>query len=239
MRKRYFQFKQFGVTHEKSAMKVSTDAVVLGALAGSKGAFGRIFEIGLGTGVIALMLAQRFPESLVGGVEIDQDAYEEAHQNAEGSPFANRIHFQHMAIQEFLEDAEPASVDLLVSNPPYFSDHLKSIDSKRNLALHTDALSFDELLQSAAFLVDTAGEFWVILPERQMMELIEQSQAYGFCHFSTTVLRDRQDKPVLRLICGFSKSERNFFQNEIAIKNHKEEFNSDYARLLKDFLLIF
>ncbi|UJP65604.1 tRNA1(Val) (adenine(37)-N6)-methyltransferase [Mongoliitalea daihaiensis] len=239
MRKGYFQFKQFGVRHEKSAMKVSTDAVVLGALAGSKTKFGKIFEIGLGTGVISLMLAQRYPESLVSGVEIDKDAFEEAQFNADASPFVSRIHFQHMAIQEFLLNAQPASVDLLVSNPPYFSDHLKSVDSKRSLALHTDALSFDELLEAAAFLVDEVGEFWVILPERQMMDLIKRSQTCGFYHFSTVVLRDQPNKPVLRLICGFSKSERNFFQNEIAIKNDSGKFNSDYAHLLREFLLIF
>lgn len=237
--KGYFQFKQFGVWHEKSAMKVSTDAVVLGALAGSKSEFERIFEIGLGTGVIALMLAQRFPHSAIQGVEIDQDAFEEAKENATNSPFGPRIDFKHTSIQRFLEQTQPSSVDLLVSNPPYFPDHLKSPDSKRRLALHTDSLSFEELLQAAAFLLHDTGEFWVILPERQMLDFIELSKAYGFHHFSSIVLKDQSDKPTLRMVCAFSKIEMSSTTAELSIKDHSGEYSKAYAQLLRDFLLIF
>lgn len=239
MRKGYFQFKQFGVKHEKSAMKVSTDAVVLGALAGYESSYATIFEVGLGTGVISLMLAQRFPQSKITGVEIDKEAFEEACQNAQESPFKSRLDFLHTSFQEFLLGANKGTVDLLVSNPPYYPDHLKSSDRKRNLALHTDALSFEELVSGANYLLREQGEFWVILPERQMLDLIARSKAYGFQLFAHVTLKDRKNKPTLRSICGFSKKERIFFQNEIIIRDDLGEFNSDYASLLKEFLLIF
>jgi tRNA1Val (adenine37-N6)-methyltransferase len=127
----------------------------------------------------------------------------------------------------------------LVSNPPYFPDHLKSSDHKRNLALHADALSFEELLMGADHLLHKQGEFWVILPERQMAELIVRSKVFSFQLFSKVDLKDRSDKSVLRVICGFSKSKRIFFQNEITIRDDSGKFNSDYAALLMDFLLIF
>ena len=139
-----FRFKQFSVNHDRCAMKVGTDAVLLGSISGS-GNPKSILEIGVGTGVVSLMLAQRFPEARITGVEIDREAWEQASENARQSPWKDRIDFVHMSFQDFcLKQGQ--KYDLIVSNPPFFPNHLKSPDPKRNLALHNDTLSFGELV---------------------------------------------------------------------------------------------
>src|SRR5690606_4673105 len=134
----YFKFKQFIIHQGDCGMKVSTDEMVLGAMASHSKA-GRILDIGTGTGLIALMLAQRFPTAAVEGIEIDKDAYLQASDNLALSPWKDRVSVVHQSFQEFAK-VERKRFDLIVSNPPYFPAHLKSGDLKRNLALHNDAL---------------------------------------------------------------------------------------------------
>src|SRR5690554_2397329 len=165
----YFQFKQFIIHQDNCGMKITTDAVVLGALASHELA-GRVLDIGTGTGVIALMLAQRFPESLIQGIEIDQHAFVQAKENVALSPWKDRIKLFPQSFQEFLA-VKPEPFDLIVSNPPYFPDHIKSKDHQRNLALHNDALPFQDLVNGVASLLASNGLFWIILPESQMQDL--------------------------------------------------------------------
>jgi tRNA1Val (adenine37-N6)-methyltransferase len=142
----WFQFQQFRIHQDRCAMKISTDAVLLGTLTEAEHPV-KILDIGTGTGVIALMLAQRFPSSWVDAVEIDQDAAEQAAENFRESQYAGRLGIFQGRIQDFPEEEK---FDLIVSNPPFFPDHLKSTDSKRNKALHTDELSFSELVEKTS-----------------------------------------------------------------------------------------
>ena len=140
----FFQFKQFTIRHDKCAMKVGTDGVLLGAWAGTESC-SRILDVGTGTGLIALMLAQR-SKAVVDAIDIDADACLQAQENAESSLFAGRINVFHSDLADFAQ-ASTHLYGLIVSNPPYFVDSLKCPNLQRNTARHTDTLTLEDLLQ--------------------------------------------------------------------------------------------
>lgn len=216
-------------------MKVSTDAVLLGAKAGS-GKPKRILDIGAGTGVISLMLAQRFPKALITAVEIDKDAFQQCQENFEASPFADRLDIYQSPIQEFRSDEK---FDLIVSNPPYYNDHLKSSDSKRNKALHTEDLSYRELLESCRNLLAEEGEFWLILPPRQMRELAIMARGFGFNSSYSMQIFHRPGKEQHREIQTFSMGFKSDFIEKFYLKDENEVYSPAYKKLLTEFLLEF
>lgn len=232
-----FRFKQFSVHHDRCALKVGTDGVLLGAIAG-KGSPKNILEIGVGTGVVSLMLAQRFPEAVITGVEIDKEAWNQAAENARQSPWGDRIDFINMSFQDFCLSRK-TKFDLVVSNPPYFSNHLKSSDSKRNIALHNDALPFCELTDGVISLLHETSEFWVILPPTQMGELETQTIRNNLNLVSKISIRDKSSKNILRLIYGFSFLNNTRTVRSITIKEESGDYSDDYSDLLKNFLIIF
>jgi tRNA1Val (adenine37-N6)-methyltransferase len=231
----WFQFQQFRINQDRTAMKISTDAVLLGALA-KMDEPAHILDIGTGTGVIALMLAQRYPNAKILGIELDQDAAEQAKGNAEASIFSERVEILQMPIQIFKTSR---IFDLIVSNPPYFPDHLKSTDQKRNQALHTDQLSFEELLGKVVELLDQRGSFWVILPPRQMQDFGQLAEKKGLFPFEVNQIRDSLGKKVQREIVGFSFEEALSIQNEILIKDESGKAHESYSSLVTGFLLNF
>lgn len=231
----WFQFQLFRVHQDRCAMKISTDAVLLGALAEANSP-NHILDIGTGTGVISLILAQRFPEALITGVEIDSDAAEQAAENFLESPFSDRLQVKNIRFQDFSENQ---LFDLIVSNPPYFPDHLKSQDSKRNQALHTDALSFEELLQKAFKLLKVDGQLWVILPPRQMSDFSELARGFGLLPKKRVQVKDTASKPVIREIVGFSFGTDSADIKGIYLKNEDGSFSGAYSSLISGFLLGF
>lgn len=231
----WFQFQQFRVHQDRCAMKISTDAVLLGALAETVSS-ATILDVGTGTGVISLMLAQRFQETRITAVELDEDAAEQAAENFRESPFSTRLRVVKLRFQDFSEDQR---FDLIVSNPPYFPDHLKSKDTKRNQALHTDALSFEELLEKAVKLLKKNGQLWVILPPRQMSDFTELAGELGLFPKKKVLVRDTASKPVIREIVGFSFIECVLSQQEICLKNVDGSFSDAYSSLIAGFLLGF
>jgi tRNA1Val (adenine37-N6)-methyltransferase len=233
----WFQFQQFRVLQDRCAMKISTDAVLLGSLAQCPSPK-QILDIGTGTGVIALMLAQRFPEAQVTALEIDPEAAAQAAENFKESPFADRLQLIPTALQDFSADA---SFDLIVSNPPYFPNHLKSIDHKRNLALHTNGLPFETLLSQACQLLAPSGQFWVILPPRQMEDFCKLAEQVLLFPNSKIQIRDTASKPTHREIVSFSKT-KEFPSISIRIcslKNEDGTYTKDYQQLIAGFLLGF
>jgi tRNA1Val (adenine37-N6)-methyltransferase len=233
----WFQFQQFRVQQDRCAMKISTDAVLLGSLSQSP-APKQILDIGTGTGVIALMLAQRFPEAQVTALEIDPEAAAQAAENFKESPFAGRLQLIPTALQDFSADA---SFDLIVSNPPYFPDHLKSNDHKRNLALHTDSLSFEALVNHASHLLALSGQFWVILPPRQMEDFCKLAEQVLLFPNSKIQIRDNDSKPVHREIVSFSKTKEfpSISTRVCSLKNEDGTYTKDYQQLIAGFLLGF
>ena len=236
----YFQFKRFRIEQDQCAMKVSTDAVVLGAVSGQKTPK-TILDIGTGTGVIALILAQRYPTAQVTALEIDDAACLQASQNVGCSPWLERIRVVCTSLQDYQQGED--LFDLIVSNPPYFPGHLTSPDIRRNTALHQDSLTFDELITGVASLLHSDGEFWLILPERQMKDFEAKCHSAGFTAFNKLLIRHRKDTPILRVIQAYSKRHRNGnispSAEELVIKADSGAFSSQYQLLLKDFLLHF
>jgi len=237
MSKAYFQFKQFGVNQDRCAMKVSTDGVILGAVAGD-GKARAMLEIGVGTGVVSLMLAQRFGNLKITGLELDKDAYEQAMENAKNSPWKKKITFLHYDFKTFSRDSIH-KFDLIVSNPPYFPNHLKSSDTQRNMALHNDSLSFEELIDGVHRLLLENGRFWVILPPKEMRALEGKAKAKKLFPGWQLLVKDRASKQVIREVQVFSFLFTEKTTEVLIIKDENGAYSIGYSGLLKEFLLIF
>ena len=233
----WFQFQQFRVAQDRCAMKISTDAVLLGSLVQSD-APKQILDIGTGTGVIALMLAQRFPEASLTALELDPEAASQARENCKQSPFSERLAVLQGRFQDFPAEER---FDLLVSNPPFFPNHLPATDPKRQQALHTDSLSFEELLHKASQLLAPSGSFWVILPPRQMQDFIQNATAHGLFPSTRVAIRDTTVKPIHREVVGFTFSEplANALPEELLLKNEDGSYSERYQQLISGFLLGF
>lgn len=230
-----FRFKQFEVDQTGCAMKVNTDGVLLGALTESSNPQ-RILDIGTGTGVIALMLAQRFPQAFVDAVEIDELAAKTAILNAEKSIFADRVRVKHSAYQDF----EPnRSYDLIVSNPPFFVNDLRSDEHRKGLARHADTDFFEMMVEKSARLLNKNGQFWLVLPLKQADQVIALAAEFGLSLCHRINLHSDKTKPAFRQVIGLSEEslpliERNFYIYESLNQNTEA-----YKLLLKDFFLAF
>lgn len=218
-------------------MKISTDAVLLGSLAQSNSPK-QILDIGTGTGVIALMLAQRFAEAQIIALELDPDAAAQAAENCQASPFSQRIQVKEGRLQTYPEEER---FDLIVSNPPYFPDHLKSNDAKRNQALHTDSLSFAELLQKARLLLTDNGSLWIILPPRQMRDFSALAGQQNLHPVAQFLIRDTAAKPIHREVVCFIPSAAlpSIPPRELCLKLEDGTYSEEYRGLLAGFLLGF
>ncbi len=179
-------------------MKVCTDSCVLGAYA-ELGTGGRLLDIGTGTGLLALMAAQRNPTARIDAVEIDPAAFGQAVENVNDSSFSDRVRVIQGRIQTF--SSEP--YDRILCNPPFYTNHLRSPDQAVNRALHNDELPFEELLASVVRLLKPNGQFWVLLPPFEMQRLIVIAEKAGLHPYQQLELRHNDLKPVFRTIAGF------------------------------------
>lgn len=240
-----FRFKQFGVAHDKCAMKVNTDGVLLGAWADVNGAK-RILDVGTGTGVIALMIAQRNNGGVIDAIDIDEQAFKQAGENFAQSPWASRLKVYHSALQQFNPSnispvkAEPKQVyDLIVSNPPYFIDDYKSGNQQKDIARHNLALNYEELITGVNSLLAPTGSVCLVLPVFNLPELLRIAAGYNLfvCH-KTIVTAVEHKAPYLVLI-QLKKAEQPETQNTLCIQNAQGEFTTAYKQLTKDFYLKF
>jgi tRNA1Val (adenine37-N6)-methyltransferase len=216
-------------------MKISTDAVLLGALAEANKPK-HMLDIGTGTGVIALMLAQRFPDAYIEAVELDGQAALQARENFEQSRFSEQLYIHHSAIQDFLPTDK---FDLIVSNPPYFTAHLKGQLKERNQALHTDTLPFDVLLSQVLRLLKDSARFWLILPPYEsslFQKLAREKNLFPRRIFS---LKDSPNKPINRELVEFSFEEMELQNFNILLKNQDGSPSDSYSKLVSGFLLDF
>lgn len=218
-----FQFKQFTIEQELCAMKVGTDGVLLGAWA--KGG-PRILDIGTGTGVIALMMAQRYPEAQVTAIDINEGAVRQAEQNVSQSPFLGRISVLQQAVQEHLGEYES-----IVSNPPFFIDSLQAPDEQRNMARHTATLSYAELMKAAYRLLADNGEFSVVIPFDYRRRMEDEAVFVGFFPSRVCGVKTTERKPVKRYLLAFRKHPCPCEKSEITIGDET------YNRLTEAFYL--
>lgn len=230
-----FRFKQFEVDQSGCAMKINTDGVLLGAIATHSDAE-YILDIGTGTGVIALMLAQRFPEAQVDAVEIDALSAAAAGRNGAKSPFAARVQVVHQAIEEY-ESLQ--LYDLIVSNPPYFVNDLKNPELRKGIARHTDAQFFEQLMARVDKLLRPLGAFWFILPVKQAESTIEIAANYGLKPALIIHLHSDESKPEFRQMVCLDRSGADLLEQRLYIYKAQGEYTANYKELLKDFFLAF
>ncbi|MEL6868079.1 MAG: methyltransferase, partial [Bacteroidota bacterium] len=192
-----FRFKQFELKQEKCAMKIGTDGVLLGAWA-AVDTVRNVLDIGTGTGVIAIMLGQRIEEAFIHGIEIDQAAFEEARENMNGAPWANRLEAFHSSIQDYARQTEQR-YDLIISNPPFFSGGTFAEDERRSMVRHAVKMPHGDLLRAARGLLRKQGRFCVILPYIEGLRFQELAQQYRLYPQKTTEVRSRVNKPLAAL----------------------------------------
>jgi tRNA1Val (adenine37-N6)-methyltransferase len=233
-----FKFKQFDVNQSGCAMKINTDGVLLGALAEANNPQS-IVDIGTGTGVIALMLAQRFAVAHIDAVEIDEDAAETASGNFEHSPFQYRVYSHFNTFEGFFKDHYWKKHDLIVSNPPFFLDSLESSNQKKTLARHTDGSFFKKLLRCAnEYLTDT-GTCQLISP-LPTAELIKDLLPKYQLHLQKIIsIKSFADSVPHREIITFGKEQKGILEEEFVIYNEPKIYSLEYQMALADFLTIF
>ena len=232
----YFEFKQFTVQQDQCAMKVGTDGVLLGAWV-SVHRENRILDIGTGTGILALMLAQRSSSEIV-AVEIEPSACRQAMENISNSPWKSRILAINTSIQEYSEKNN-SSFDLIISNPPFFSNSLKTPHLERTLARHNDQLSPEEILSSVRRLLNPDGRFALILPYVESTLFIVDAAMHEFyCTRKTMVKSSAQKKPH-RILMEFSRSRRKPEESELVIYDDFGNYTQGYRELTKEFYLSF
>ena len=219
-------------------MKVCTDACVLGAYADVAGE--GILDIGTGTGLLALMAAQRNPTARVDAVEVDDAAFAQASENVAASPFAERVRVIHGRIQSRVDSLSALRYDRILTNPPFYTNHLRSPDAAVNRALHTDELPFEDLLEAVVQLLKPDGQWWVLLPPYETGKLIELAQASGLKPFRRLHLRHHVRKPAFRVITGFAFGADGVTDETLNIyEPDGRTYTPEFRTLLCDFYLIF
>jgi tRNA1Val (adenine37-N6)-methyltransferase len=230
-----FRFRQFTISQERATHKVGTDGVLLGAWVGVSGVTS-VLDIGTGTGLIALMLAQRtHPGVNIHGVEIQHDDAEQARINILQSPWAERMEVFETPFQNF---APAHPYDLIVSNPPFFSNSLLPPSSKRASVRHQDRLTFSDLLSGTRKLLKPYGRLGVILPYREGMQLIAMAEtSYGLYCIRQCDFRTKRANPVERLLLEFSNVHQPFVKEQLLLYNDAKEWSEAYKKLTAEFYL--
>jgi tRNA1Val (adenine37-N6)-methyltransferase len=231
----YFNFKQFTISQEKSAFKVGTDGVLLGACADLNGVK-NILDIGSGTGLIAIMVAQR-SEAAITAIEPDYESFIETSENVTACKWNNRIKVVNSDLQSFKPDNE--KFDLIVTNPPYFCDSLKNPDVRKSSARHNDTLTSDEILAGVSPLLSEEGSLQLIMPYVEGTVFIANAAGYGFFCNSILKIKPLPTSEVRRLILSFSRIQKKPVEKFLIIEHGRHQFTDDYINLTKDFYLKF
>ena len=232
-----FQFKQFSLEQDRTAMKIGTDGVLLGAWTPVEKNIFSILDIGTGTGIIALMLAQRSSASQIDALEIDENAFEQATDNFENSPWNDRLFCFHAALDEFVEEPED-EYDLIVSNPPFYSEDYKSSNDQRDLARFQDAMPFEDLVEAADLLLSENGIFSVIIPFKEEENFLALAKKYKLFPLKITRVKGTPTTETKRSLLAFSRNEnRTLRVDELIIETARHIYTPEYIALTKDFYL--
>lgn len=232
-----FQFKQFTIQQDKCAMKVGTDGVLLGAWTPLENNPYNILDIGAGTGVITLMLAQRSHAEQIDAIEIDDDAYEQAVDNFESSNWGDRLFCYHAGLDEFVEEMEEDEYDLIVSNPPFYTENYTSGDEQRDKARFTESLPFEELIEAASILLSEIGVFAVIIPFKEEENFIAIAKDFNLHPFKITRVKGTPETEIKRSLIAFSRQETEPVIDELVIETARHQYTPEYISLTKDFYL--
>lgn len=235
-----FAFKKFTVKQERNAMKVGTDAVLLGAWVKTYGVR-RALDIGTGTGVIAMMLAQKCGCD-IDAIDIDPEAAIEAKENVANCPWADRIHVQNVSLQDFSRITDD-KYDLIVSNPPYFVDSLPSSEANRTAARHTVLLSFEDLINSAIKLLNKEGKLYVILPVKEGEQFVQLAASHHLHLRRITRVKSTPDKIEKRWMMQFGFQGKPQISDSTLVMEKdpqvRHSYTDEYKELTKDYYLQF
>ena len=232
-----FSFKHFSIQQDKTAMKVGTDGVLLGAWTPINHKPNSILDIGAGTGLIALMLAQRTSAEQIDALEIDEEAYEQATDNFENSPWSDRLFCYHSGLDEFVEEPEE-EYDLIVCNPPFYTEDYKTDNEQRDLARFSDAMPFEELIEAADLLLSENGIFSVIIPYKEEEKFIAMANRSELYPIKITHVKGTPNSEIKRSLLAFSRNEiEKFSIDTLIIETARHIYTQEYIELTKDFYL--
>lgn len=231
----HFSFKQFTIRQDRCAFKVGTDGVILGAYADVSVA-GRILDIGSGTGLIAIMLAQRSKAEIT-ALEPDEESFGQLLENVAACPWKLRINPVNGGLQDFVPSEK---FDLIVSNPPYFKDSLRNPDLRKSAARHNDSLSHDDLLKGTLRLLDDNGKLQVILPFAEGNVFIAEAAGYGLYCNEILRIKPLPGSGIRRLVLSFGRFRAKTAEKFLTIEHGpRHEFTDEYRNLTRDFYLKF
>ena len=232
-----FTFKQFAIEQDRCAMKIGTDGVLLGAWTPITNNPYSILDIGAGTGIIALMLAQRSNAKQIDALEIDEDAYEQATDNFENSPWSDRLFCYHAGLDEFVEEPED-EYDIIVSNPPFYTEDYKTDNEQRDLARFADAMPFEELIEAADLLLSENGIFSVIIPYKEEAHFLAIAKEYELYPLKITHVKGTPNSEIKRSLLAFSRKETTVFPiDELIIETARHVYTPEYINLTREFYL--
>ena len=240
----FFRFKQFTVHQSDAVLKVSTEACILGAWATAPEGAARFLDVGTGTGLLALMLAQRHPQATIDAVDADETAVRQATKNAAASPFADRIRVFHQRIQDFFQSEirnqkSAIAYDFIIANPPFYQNNLRSPDAARNAAKHAESLTFDDLLASVHRLLAPAGRFVVLLPPFETERFLRKAAESGLFLHRQLRVRHRSGGKLFRLVSELRFSETNAVFEDLNIHAPEGDYSPEFVELLKPYYLNF
>jgi tRNA1Val (adenine37-N6)-methyltransferase len=233
---KHFQFKQFIIQQNKTAMKVGTDGVLLGSWAKITSKVERILDIGTGTGLIALMMAQRSAAKVIDAVELNKEAYHQAVENFNESNWSERLSCHHSSFQEFSNEME-GNYDLIVSNPPFHISTQKTVLEDRAMARHSDNLPFIELLLGVAKLLNKKGSCAFIIPFSEQDNFIVLAEKKGLFPSRIMHVKGNNESLIKRSLLQFSFVKKEILKKELVIENSRHIYTKDYIELVKDFYL--
>ena len=241
-----FQFKKFTINQDRCAMKVGTDGVLLGAWCPIDNNPFSILDIGAGTGILSLILAQRSKAehpSLQGelaqqidAIEIDENAFEQCVENFENSPWGDKLFCFHAGLDEFMEEPED-EYDLIISNPPFYTEDYKTENEQRDLARFSDALPFEDLVEAAHLLLSENGIFAVIIPFKEEEKFITLAKEFELHPFKITRVKGTPTTEIKRSLLAFSKTQKQTHVDELIIETARHQYTEEYIDLTKDFYL--
>ncbi|WP_418638051.1 tRNA1(Val) (adenine(37)-N6)-methyltransferase [Winogradskyella sp.] len=231
-----FKFKEFTVHQDRCAMKIGTDGVLLGAWASIDHNPFSVLDIGAGTGILSLMIAQRSHAGNIEALEIDAEAYEQCSENFENSAWADRLFCYHASLLEFVEEIED-EFDLIICNPPFYSEDYKTDNKTRDLARFNDAMPFEHLIFAAVNLLSETGVFSVIIPYKEEANIIDLASNAGLFLNRSLHVKGNPDTEIKRSLLEFSFQNTAKQTSNLIIETSRHQYTEDYINLTKDFYL--
>lgn len=233
-----FQFKQFTIHQDKTAMKVGTDGVLLGAWCPIDNQPFSVLDIGTGTGILALMLAQRSHAEQIDALEIDASAFEQAVENFEQSPWNDRLYCFHASLDDFMEELQDETYDLIVSNPPFYTEQVSSGNESRDRARQNQSLPFEDLCEASGILLSEQGILAVIIPKKEEERFVQLAAENELYPHKITRVKGTTESEIKRSLLAFGRNPAAVLAvDELVIETARHQYTDEYKKLVSDFLL--